>query len=155
DVNTGASTLGLSAGVPLARTSGKVVGRLEKGFATGPAAVTFEIGSATDYLPVSVAFGNVSAPGRLAVSTLPGEPPAIATSGIDATKSVNRYDAFTNTGLAFDSASVVLTYPAADVDPGANPSAFIVRKFDAGTWTPTTTGVRTATSTQASGIKSF
>ena len=48
-----------------------------------------------------------------------------------------------------------MTFPASDVDAGADPSAFAVRKFSSPTWAPAVVAARTPTSIQAKRITSF
>src|SRR5439155_20711700 len=122
---------------------------------TSTTTATFEIGSASGYSPASVSFGTVTTSGTLTASATGSEHASIATSGIDATKSVNRYWTLTNSSIAFNNYSVTLNFLAGDVDAGANTAAFVVRKLDSGTWTSPTVGTRTSTSTQASGMTSF
>src|SRR5207247_8800329 len=88
---------------------------------TGPASVTFEIGSAGAFTPVAFQFGSVTTAGDLTASTTPSEHPNVATSGIVAAKSVNRYYTVTNAGTSFDSYSVTFNFLSSDVDAGANP----------------------------------
>jgi predicted Rdx family selenoprotein len=95
----------------------------------------------------------VTSAGTVTVSTTPSEHLNIATSGIHANKSVNRYWTLTaGAPLAFTSYSPTFTFVAADVDAGATTSAFVVKRFDGTNWNATTTGTRTATTTQATGV---
>src|SRR5262249_27536742 len=105
--------------------------------------------------PVSLAFGNVSVAGNLSAATTAGDHPSVATSNLDATRSVNRYYNVTNEGVSFDTCTVGLAFPAADVDAGADPSKFALRKFDSPTWSPTVVSARTPTSIQARRVTSF
>lgn len=61
----------------------------------------------------------------------------------------------TNTGIAFDTYAATFTFPAADIDAGADPAVFIVAKRDGLAWTRPTVGTRTALSTQATGMTDF
>ncbi|HEY3215594.1 MAG TPA: putative Ig domain-containing protein, partial [Candidatus Eisenbacteria bacterium] len=152
---TGTNTLALAAGSTLTRTAGRVVGSLKKAIATGPATATLEIGTETIDTPVSLTFGNVTTAGSITASTTSSEHPNIGTSNLDATKSVNRYYTLTNTGTVFDSCKVGLTFGATDVDAGANPGAFAVRKFNSPTWSPAVVSSQTATHIDAKRITSF
>jgi hypothetical protein len=65
---------------------------------------------------------------------------------------VNRYWSFTKVGSwTFTSYDATFTFVATDVDAGTNTSQVIVRRYD-GAWNTTTTGTRTATTTQATGL---
>lgn len=141
-----------------AGTNGWIAGNLQKNFATGASvARTFEIGDASAYRPVSLAFSNVTVAGDLiaSVSQSAGDHSAIAGSGLDAGKTVNRYWSINNTGVDFDQYEVTFTFLAADLDAGANTAAFIVKRYNGLIWSATTAGTRTATTTQATGITSF
>src|ERR1051325_5115059 len=98
-VATGTNTLALASGAALSRTTGRVVGRLKKFVGPGPTAASFEIGTPTNDTPVSVAFGSVGTGGTIAATTTGGEHPNLATSGIDSTRSLNRYYTLTNEGV--------------------------------------------------------
>ncbi len=162
---TGANTLIVAAGGSVSRpagTPGHVVGNLQKQInSTGSVTRTFEVGTGSDYTPVSVtisAAGGVSSNGstNLTATSTAGDHPSLATSGIDPTRRVGRHWTLTKGGAwTFTSYSATFTFVAADVLGGANPNVFVVKRFSAGAWSSTTTGTRTATSTQATGIASF
>ena len=156
NITTGASTLALTSTGTVSRTSGHVVGNLQKNVATGSAVSrTFEIGTGASYTPATVVFTSVGAAGNLTASTTAGDHPSVATSSINAARSVNRYWTLVNGGVGFTNYSLTLNFVAGDVDGGANTGIFQVRKYNAPNWSATTTGTRTSTSTQATGITSF
>src|ERR1043166_4603365 len=156
NVTTGVNTLALSATGTVSRTSGFIVGNLKKNVATGAnVARTFEIGTGNDFAPVNLTFASVTGAGDLTATTVAGDHPSIASSGLNASHSVNRYWTLTNAGIAFTTYSPTFNFVATDVDAGSATASFVVRKFNTPTWTTTTTGTRTATSTQATGIASF
>ncbi|MEI7897565.1 MAG: hypothetical protein WCJ26_11060, partial [bacterium] len=117
--------------------------------------VTYDVGDDADYTPVSVAFaGSVSACGYLDVSTVASQPPFA--SGLSQTKYVDRKWTVSNTGVAgFTSFSPTFTFVTSDIMGGATTSALVIGKLDGTTWSNTTTGTRTATSTQCTGLTSF
>ncbi len=155
-LTTGPSTLSIAPGGSVVRTGGRVNGSLRKHVPAGAGTtLTFEVGDATRYAPVSVVFGTVTTAGELTASTTSGDHPLIAGSGIAPTLSVNRFWTMTNAGLTFDTYDATFTFSAPDVDGGANPSLFIVAKLDAGSWTLPAVGTRTPTTTQALGLTSF
>ena len=149
---TGTNTLSLGAGCTLTRTSGRVVGRLEKSIPAGPASVVFEIGTDTLDTPVDLAFGSVSTPGPVAASTAPGDHANLSNSGLDSTRTLNRTFTLTNGGAVFDSCAITFHYSPTELDGAADPAAFLVRRFVTPTWFTTRAGTRTGTSTQATGV---
>ena len=156
NATTGGNTLAIGAAGTVTRTSGHVVGNLRKSVATGaPVSRTFEVGTGATYAPATVAFTSVSAAGTLTATTVAGDHPNVATSGLNAPRTVNRYWTLTNGGVTFTDYAITLNFAAGDVDAGANPNFFVVRKFNSPNWLATTTGTRTATSTQATGVTSF
>jgi uncharacterized repeat protein (TIGR01451 family) len=124
---------------------------MNKYIAIGTPIVVFEIGTVSNYIPMTLAFTGVTTPGTLTVSTAAGDHASIATSGLDSTKSVNRtWTLYPNT-IVFASYAVTLTFAATDIDAGASTGSFVIRRFNA-TWNATTTGSRAALSISASGV---
>jgi len=154
-ITTGASTIYLAAGGSVARTSGHVVGNFKKYVATGPTSVTFEVGDGGVYAPVTVDFASVTVAGDLTASSAAGDHPAIGTSGLDPSKTANRFWTLANAGIAFSTYDATFTFVAGDLDPGVDPLLLAVDTYTGGTWVTQTTGTRTATSTQATGINAF
>ena len=155
NITTAANRIAISSTGSVVRTSGHVVGNLEKNVATGATARTFEIGDASNYTPVQISFASVTIAGSLTANTTTGDHPDIVNSSIDETQSVNRYWTVTNSGVAFTTYDATFTFVPADVDGGADPNEFIVGKLDGTTWSQPTVGTRTATSAQATGMSSF
>lgn len=118
---------------------------------------TFDIGDASTYAPVNVAFvGTVSGSGSVTGFTTTGDDADISNSGINSSKSVNRTWTLSNSGVAgFTSYSPTYNFAAGDVDGTATTANFIVRRYTGGTWYTTTTGTRTSTATQATGETTF
>ncbi|MEI7898475.1 MAG: hypothetical protein WCJ26_15665, partial [bacterium] len=155
---TGANKVSLVLAATISRTGGHIRGNLERFIPNASApSVTFDIGDATSYTPVTVAFsGTTTGSGSITASTTAGDHPQIATSGIRVSKSVARYWTLTNNGVTgFTSYSPAFTFVAGDIDAGATPSAFIIRKYNSPTWTSTTLGTADALSTTATGVTSF
>ena len=161
-LTTGANTVTIPNGSSVSRTgsttSNFVAGKLKKYVPTGNnRTVTFEIGSATSYAPVTLLFSTVTGAGSVTASTASGEHPDIATSGINASKDVNRYWNLQNAGTVFTAAGyrATFTFVAAERDPGSNFASYIVKRYAAPSWFPTTVGTRAATSIQALGLTAF
>jgi hypothetical protein len=155
NITTGANKVIISSSGSVSRTSGHIVGNLQKNVATGATSSTFEIGDAGNYTPVDVSFSSVTVAGDLTASTTSSDHPSIATSTINPAKTVNRYWTLTNNGITFTNYSATFTFIASDLDSGVNTNAVVVGKFSSATWSYPTVGTRTATSTQATGVTSF
>jgi hypothetical protein len=138
-----------------ANSGGWVNGNLQKNIATGTNSKTFEIGDATSYTPVITAFSGVTSAGNLVVRTDSGDHPQITSSGIDNSKSVNRYYTLTNSGIVGGTYNPTFTFVAGDIDGGASTSNFVVRRYVNPNWFTTTTGTRTSITTQATGLSSY
>jgi MSHA biogenesis protein MshQ len=140
-------------------------GNLRKTVGTGGCtACNFEIGSEAGgirYTPVTnVTFAGITASGTVTASTTAAAHPGISTSGLDETLDVNRYWTLVNSGVALTGYSATFTWVAADLDTGADTTVFESARFDppapaAGNWSATTTGTRTITSIQVTGVTGF
>jgi hypothetical protein len=153
-ITTGSNKVIIAAGGSVSRTSGHIIGNLQKNVATGSVSRTFEVGTASGYDPIVVNFGSVSVAGNLTANVTAGEHPSIGTSAINSSKNVNVYWSFTNSGITFTSYNATFNFIAGDIDGGANTTNFIVGKYDAG-WTYPTVGTKTSTSTQVTGVTSL
>lgn len=153
---TGANSLITSASCAAAatviRTSGWVNGNLRKNIPAGASNCTFEIGDATNYTPVTLAFAAGTTAGNLTARATPGDHPSLATSSLDPNFTVNRYWTLTNAGVGFTTFSATFTFVLGDVDTDTNTANVLIQRFAAGTWNTTTIGTRTATTTQATGL---
>jgi VCBS repeat-containing protein len=155
NITTGANTLIIAAAATVSRTSGHVVGDLQKTVATGTPSVTYEVGDATAYAPVTVAFASVTVAGTLTATSASGDHAQIGSSTINANKTANRTWTLTGSGIAFTTYTVTLNFDAGDVDSGADATAFKVGLYSGGSWSYPTLGTVTSTSTQASAIAAF
>jgi uncharacterized repeat protein (TIGR01451 family) len=154
NISTASYSLIISSSGTVSRTSGHIIGNLQKYTATGATSKTFEIGTGSDYTPVTVAFGNVSVAGNLTASSSVGDHANVSSCAIDETHSVNRTWTLTNSGISFTNYSATFTFVDGDVDAGATTSAFIVGRYSAG-WSYPTVGTKTSTSTQVTGLTAF
>lgn len=150
--STGSNLVILLPQASVNRTAGHVNGYLQKTVGSPADTLTFEIGSASAYTPVTIAGTSYSAAFDVLAWTTGADHPNISTSGIDATKSVNRY--YSLNGTPTGPSDITFNFVAADVDPSANPLNFTIKKYETG-WSALTVGARTATSTQALGVSDF
>ena len=137
-------------------------GFLRRSIPTGtPGARTFDVGSGGNYTPVSVTFASVSVAGTLTASATGSDHPNLATSGVDPSRSINRYWTLTPSGLIFTNYNATFTFingTPVDRDTlnlnGANQN--VVRKFNGpSTWSSPTSSTSTATTATATGFTSF
>jgi len=135
----------------VARTNGWVNGNLQKYGATGATSLTFEVGDATVYAPITTAFASVTTAGNLIGSTTKYDNPNMPSSLMNISKSVNRYWTLTDGGIVFTTATVTPTWVAADVDAGAITSNFKIKSYDGIDWHLLTSVNPLATSIQAIG----
>jgi len=155
-ITTGGSTVIIGTGGSVSRTSGYIIGNLQKNVSSGTnVSCTFEIGTTSGYNPVTVIFNSVGTAGNLTAKATPGDHPSIASSTINSSKSVNLYWSLTNSGIGFTNYSATFNFNSGDIDSGANTSTFIVGNFNGSTWAYPAVGTRTSTSTQATGLASF
>ena len=154
-ITTGANTITLRPAGTLTRTSGWINGKLGMPVGTGSPTIVYEVGSAAVYTPIDLSFQNVTVAGSIAGGVVATDHPNIATSGLQPTKSVNRYYSIVNTGVTLTSYSATLRFVAGDIDAGTLTDSVEVRRFSGGSWNFETTGTRTSTSTQVTGVTAF
>lgn len=155
-------TIGTSGSIIGAGTgTGWVVGNLIKQTATNTSpSFAYAIGDATNYTPISLTFiGNNTAAtvGSITATTVAGDHPQLATSGLDGNKTVNRTWNLLNNGVSgFTNYTVNLNYSAAETDAVVTPANFVIRRYEGTTWSsPSTSGTSSDVSASASGITSF
>jgi hypothetical protein len=112
------------------------------------------VGDAANYTPVDV---DMTAEEALDVTGRTDTPdnPNTGSSQINPAKTANRYWTLTPVGSPVVSYDATFHFVAADVDGSADPSMFIVERYDAGTWNTVRNGAKTATSTQGTVITGF
>jgi hypothetical protein len=89
-VATSANVLEVASSGSVTRTNGHVHGLFRKTVSGAAPSPSFEVGDATRYAPMNVAFAGVTNPGTLTASTTAGDHGSIGTSALNAAKSVNR-----------------------------------------------------------------
>ena len=139
--------------------SGKYVnGFLEKYIPASSTAITFETGCPANYAPINLNFnGTTNGTGSITAKCISTDHPDIANSGINSTKSINRYWTLTNNGVSgFTSYDATFNYNnPADLDAGINTGAVIVRRMAGSAWFTSATGAANSASTQALALNSF
>ncbi len=154
-----------SAGTVTRSGTGHVNGELRKNIASGnPAALTFEVGSSNAYTPaVFDANGAGGTAGFIGVNAVDTNHPNVnnVPFTLDTAKNVFRYWKLTipagssfvlGAGRTYD-LTVTFLNPD-DIRGGANTANFVMRRWD-GSWSTTIAGIRTTTTTQATGISTF
>lgn len=153
-LQTGSDTLFMAPGALVTRPvgGGHVRGFLSKivPVNASPQSVTFEVGDATSYAPVSLNFTSVSVQGRVAARTLGVQHPDVVNSGLDSSKGTNRYWTLINNGVVFSSFASTLTFVSGDIDAGANPAFFFVRRKSGSVWSAASSNTRASFSTTGS-----
>ncbi len=151
-VNTGSYLLSVGSAGTVVRSGGYVAGTLERWVMGGEPAIMFDVGSAGRYAPLAIVFADVTTPGTVRASTTGSAHPSIGSSPLIAAKSLKRYWTISKGGLAYGQCDITLTFQAADIPAGADPSKFTGARYSGGVWSFAGAGTATLTSTQASGV---
>lgn len=139
-VGTNDLGLGTAGTVSGGSAASHVAGAVQKNYAAA-GTLTFPVGDGTNYTPVVIQGTAGFTAGSLTINTTGGDHPSIASSGIDSTKSVNRYWTLTPTGLPASTYNATFNYingSPVDFDTGATPANFIVEQWNGTSWFPTT-----------------
>jgi hypothetical protein len=157
NIDAATYTLNVSATATTAvdrQGSGHIIGNLRRGIGTGTNSYAYAIGDASNYTPVTLDFNNVTGAGGVIVKSTAGEQAQIASSGLDATLSVNRYFTVTNNSTAFSNYSATLNFVSADRDAGLTTADMLIGVYGA-SWSYPTVATPAATSIQATGVSTF
>ncbi|MEO6406735.1 MAG: hypothetical protein ABIY51_04255, partial [Ferruginibacter sp.] len=138
-----------------AQNTGWVNGKLKKYISTGATNKTFEVGDGTNYTAVALAFSNVSVGGDLTAFATIGEHPAISSSSINPSKSVNRFWTLTNSGVSFNNYNATFNFVAGDIDAGASTANFDVANYNGSSWSVPVSALHNTTNIQATGVTAF
>jgi hypothetical protein len=154
-ITTNANTLIVASGGSVTGAgSGKYIyGNLQKTVATGSPSLTFEVGDASVYAPISITFSSVSTGGTLTGSTTAGRHPQFLSAGIG-DKYVNRYWTLTPSGLAFTNYNTISTFVSGDLIGSPDTNNLIVQKYSSG-WSSPTSRSSTATTVTGNGFTAF
>ena len=154
NISTGSYKVIIATGASISRTSGHIIGNLQKNIPLGHPTTFFEIGDDNYYTPLEISFNSVTTSGDVTVNTSVGQPTDFTYSDLNGSKRVNRKWSISNTGTVFAYYAITMNFNAAEVDLQANTNLLHVGKYDSG-WIYPVIGTRTATSTQALGVTSF
>ncbi len=120
-----------SATGAVTRTSGHVIGNLQRSIATGTNTYVFHVGTASGYTPASIAFSGVSGTGNITVKANDGTSSNFP-STLHATKKLNRHWIVTNSGVTGFTANVSFTYLAGDLAGGITTGELKAYRADPG-----------------------
>ena len=161
NVTTGANTLIVSNSTvgAISRTSGQVVGNLQRAIATGSSLTyPYYVGTSASYDPVSILFASVTTGGNITAYVTSGQEPNNG-SPVNTSNDVNLYWTLTNSGAVFTSYAPTFTYNTTDINGGGNNSGFIIGEYTSSAWTtptPVTNGGSGPTwTTNVTGITGF
>lgn len=151
--NTLVATAALCAAPSVTRTSGWVNGNLQKRIPANASVCTFEVGGASAYAPITATFVAGALASNITATSTDGDHAGIATSGLDPSLTANRSWSLTSTAAEATAFSAVFNFVAGDLDTDTAPATlFSGRSYSGGAWATPTTGTRTATSTQLTGL---
>jgi len=125
NIAAGANTVVIPAAGAVSRTSGHVIGNLQRAFSGAALTRTFDVGDVNAYAPVTLQFASVTVAGSVIAKTVSGSHPDAAGAGIESLEDVNRYWTMTQSGGTFGNYTATFNYAqggySADVDSGAVP----------------------------------
>lgn len=150
-------TLFISSTGTVVRTNGYINGNLRKYFAPASDSLTFEIGTASAYLPVTVSFGTISTGGNLTIQMVSSDHFDINNSSVYPDSNVNRYWVLNNNGIAFDTYNITVNWLSSDVDAGVTDFASFIMavRSNSGVWDELAPGTVTSTSMRGMNGTSF
>ncbi len=139
-LTTGSNVLQITNGASLSYFAGYVNGYLKKYVDALNPFVIFEIGNLSGFTPANIYFNSVITDGYLTVNTISNDHPSIASSGLDSTKTINRYWNLVGSGLTFDYYSLDLEFVNSDKDLGFNEVYAGAKVFSGSSWVNTDQG---------------
>lgn len=91
---------------------------------------TFYIGDTSAYAPVDLSIVSTTNSGYIVAFTDTGNSPNADITIINPNANVNRYWNLNNNGVEFDSCQLTFSFNNDEIDTGADPSKFIVKRFN-------------------------
>lgn len=156
-INTGVNKVVIKSTGSVSRTNGYIQGNLQKNVATGATSRTFEIGDATNYLPVNINFANVTSAGDLLVSTASplSTQPNIGSVFLNTSSAINRYWTVSNVNtLAFTTYNATFNFVSGDIIGSAN-TATLRAGIYASSWTYPAMGTLNTTNSTISSVNTL
>ena len=139
-----------------AQGTGWINGNLQKNVALGSSvSQSFEIGDSTYYTPATILFSSVTTAGDLLAKATATDQPQVDYSGIDSTRSVNRFYTISNSGIGFTNATATFSWNNSDIDAGTTTANFKTALFDGSNWALPVIASPLANSIQVTGLSSF
>ena len=132
-LNSAANTISVtnSSTGAVTRTSGHVIGNLQRAIATGTNTYNFHVGTASGYTPASIAFSAVAGTGNITVKSNDGVSSNYP-STLHASKQLGRNWIITNSGVSGFTANVTFTYLGGDLLGGITSSELKAYRADPG-----------------------
>lgn len=145
NLTNGVLTLGnnivkINQGGNVLRTNGYVNGTINRFVAAGSNVnVFYPTGTASGYAPVTLTIPSVSTAGELTLGSTPNDHPQIASSCLNATRSLNRFFTLTNAGVVgLTNYAASIAFNSNELDALANPIVFRAQLFNGSNWINTT-----------------
>ena len=154
-LTTGSNIAIVSSTGSLVRTSGWVNGNLRKRVSSGTnSAQTFEVGDATNYLPVSTTFASVTTAGDVTafIGSSASAEPNYASFPLSKIAYLNRYWSLTSANtLVFTNYAATFNFLSGDFLGGASASSVKAGLYNSG-WSTNSTTTTAATNNTVSGL---
>ncbi|MEI6487679.1 MAG: hypothetical protein WCP52_01885, partial [Bacteroidota bacterium] len=135
NILTGANFVQLEENAFILPIGGFVDGNL-KGFISEGygVSVNFPIGNGSMSDPIDLYFDNVNTSGYVTASTSLGDHLELATSGFDATATVNRTWSLINSGVVFNEYTALFSFDVSEKDPDFLDSYATIKMYTSGGW---------------------
>lgn len=152
NITTNSNTITIASTGALTRTTGYIIGNLGIAYPTGTSVSrTFHLGTATNYLPVTITFPTVSTGGLFTAQLNTGDVGAIATSCFNSNKTINKNWRLTSSVLpSLYNASV--NYLESDSDGGLTYSNVRGQVYTGSAWNGNYAATATSTTATLNGL---
>ncbi len=142
-ITTGNSILSIGNNGIVNRTSGWVLGNLERGFSVGSNInLSYDLGTTSYWIPVNIQLGSVTVSGSITLRTDSVQHPNYSTIGLNATKYLKRYWTISVNAASFTNAQIQFNYLGSDLQNGANQFNLKAARYSGTVWVyPSSTSV--------------